>query len=209
MNSVQRTNGLIVLALCVALAACGKKSDDSSPAAASPATAASDAAGDIGGGKASQAPSGSACALLTTAEVASALPGAGDGENDDSRQEYGIAACEWATPHGLLFAQRWTLTGSSARQEASGLALGVLDPMKGAALRSTLRFETAAGIGDDAVIVIEAKDEARGVLEDIATLVARRGDQWVILGAPDLAQGDRAAAIATLTALGRNAAGRL
>jgi hypothetical protein len=72
-----------------------------------------------------------------------------------------------------------------------------------------LRFEKVAGVGDGATAMVETADKARGVLGDMAMLVAQRGRQVVQLQSPDLARGDRAAALRSLGVLAKAAVGRL
>lgn len=203
MNTIDVSWLLGAAILAVIVGGCGKSPDK--PAAAAAADTASDAPLPTGtGGKVA-----SACALLTRGELDDVVGGVGDPEPDDTKQQYDIAACEFPTDKNRVFLQRWKLEGSSAKEEASGLLLGALDPLKGKELRDSVKIEPLPGVGEDAVAVIERKDEARGVLDDIATLVARRGDQWVVLLVPELAAGDRAKAIEALTSLGKTAAGRL
>jgi len=151
----------------------------------------------------------SACRLLSNSEVEAVFTGAKPGEADESRQQYGISACTWATARGTFVAQFWSGSGNSARDEAQGLMLGALDPLKGQAARNNVRYEDVAGVGEQAVAVLETKDEQRGVLDDFAMLVAQRGDHILVLIAPELARTERAKALAQLQALGKSAVERL
>ena len=182
---------------CVVLAAtltgCGQQNTDA--AIASPTTVASAAVG--------------ACKLLDHKEVQAVFPDAGAGVADDSRKQYGISACFWRTSRGTVAAQFWSADGSSAKDEAAGLMLGALDPLKGPAARNNVRYENLAGIGEQAVAVVETRDEQRGVIDDFAMLVAQRGGQILVLTAPELARSDRATALAQLSALGKSAVNRL
>ena len=154
-----------------------------------------------------ETPARNACALLKTAEVAAVLPGAKAGKVDTTREKYGIAACEWDTAAHRAALQFWNNEGNTARQEAQGLILGVIDPLKPAASRN-IRYETIPGLGEAAVAVIEKGDPQRGVLDDFAMLVVQKGDQMIVFVAPELAAIDRAKALAGLKALGQSSVAR-
>jgi hypothetical protein len=160
-------------------------------------------------GAKSAAASGDACHLLDSSEVRAVFAGAKNGETDDSRKQYGITACTWSTPRGTFVIQFWESEGSSARDEASGLVEGVLDPLKGAAARNNVRYENVPGVGEQAVAVVETQDAQRGVLNDFAMLVARNGNHILVLIAPQLARSERTKALEGLQALGKSAVSRL
>ena len=167
---------------------------------------------DKAGGEASTAAASAggtgACRLLSTSEVSDALSKAESGVAETTREKYGITACEWSTARGRFVAQYWTSEHPSAKEEASGLMLGALDPLK-AGVASNVRYETLQGVGEQAVAVIEKQDEARGVLSDMAMLVAQRGNTILVLIAPELVGDDRAKALQALQTLGRNAVAKL
>jgi hypothetical protein len=149
------------------------------------------------------------CALLTQSEVKAAFAGAGAGQPDASRQKYGIAACQWPTQQGHFIAQVWKSEEASALTEARSLMLGFLDPMKSNP-DANVRYETIAGVGQQAVAVVETKDVQRGVMIDVSLLVTLKGDQTlVLLAPPDFARRDRAAALTTLKSLAKTAVSRL
>jgi hypothetical protein len=155
------------------------------------------------------APAGAgACRLLRANEIEAVLAGAKQGEPDESRKQYGISACTWATSRGTLILQFWDSEGSSAKDEAKSLVLGVVDPLKGAA-RNNVRLEDIAGLGEEAVAVVETKDEARGVLTDTAMIIVQRNNRILMLAANELARSERSKALAGLKALGKSAAERL
>lgn len=187
----RRVTCLTALTAVIALAACDKPANgETAAAAAEPAGA-------------------GACRLLQLGEVKEVFAGAKRGEVDTSREQYGISACEWMTDNGLFVAQYWkNEDATTAQNEASGLVLGAVDPLKPSA-RNAVRYETIQGVGEQAVAVIEAEDAARGVLSDFAMLVAQRGDHILVLIAPQLARVDRAKALAGLQSLGQAAAKRL
>ena len=184
-------------ALAVAVAGCEKQGAD----VASEMTASAGATSPAAEG---------ACRLLTSSEVDAVFAGAKKGEVDNSRQQYGISACIWSTERGTFVAQFWTSTGgTTAKDEARGLMLGALDPLKGQAARNNVRYEAVQGVGEQAVAVLETQDDQRGVLNDFAMLVAQRGDHILVLIAPELARSERGKALTQLQALGQSAANRL
>ncbi|HMN78851.1 MAG TPA: hypothetical protein PKA20_02860 [Burkholderiaceae bacterium] len=154
-------------------------------------------------------PKGDPCRLLTDGEVRKFYPKASAGQRERTREKYGIVACVWDHPVGKLVAQV-TLGAQpgSSMEEAQGIAIGFLDPLKPAS-RKAVRYEKVTGVGDEAVGVVERGDEKQGVLNDAAYLYTQRGDQQLLIIAVDLARGDRAAALKTLQEIGRTAAARL
>lgn len=154
-------------------------------------------------------PKGDPCRLLTDGEVRKFYPKASAGQRERTREKYGIVACVWDHPVGKLVAQV-TLGAKpgSSMEEAQGIAIGFLDPLKPAS-RKAVRYEKVVGVGDEAVGVVERSDEKQGVLNDAAYLYTQRGDQQLLIIAVDLARGDRSAALKTLQEIGRIAAGRL
>lgn len=148
------------------------------------------------------------CGLLKVSEVSAAFPGAKTGKVDTTRQEYGIIACEWPTARSRFVVQFWDSAGSSAKEEASGLMLGVIDPLKPGA-GNNIRYETITDVGDAAVAAVEARDDKRGILSDLALLVVKKGDKILVLLSSELARGDRAKALAALKSLGQSSAARL
>ena len=149
-----------------------------------------------------------ACRLLSDADVRAVFPGAGHGVRETTREKYGIRACVWETKGGRFALQRWTAKPSTVGDEIRGMALGVLDPLKPAA-RSSVRYETIAGIGDQAMAMVESQSDARGILADAAMLMTQRGDQLIELQSSELGRGDRGAALQSLTTLARAAVARL
>ncbi|MGE0798542.1 MAG: hypothetical protein AB7G13_06510 [Lautropia sp.] len=149
------------------------------------------------------------CALLTAAEVRQVYPNARPAERERGREKYGITACLWSHPAGRLVVQL-TLGAApgSSREEAEGLVIGFVDPLKPGAGK-TIRVERIDGVGSEAAAVVETADPNRGVLGNAAYLYTQRGNVQLLVSAPDLARGDRAAALKTLADLGRKAAGRL
>ena len=98
------------------------------------------------------------CGLLKASEVTAVFPSAKAGQPDASRRKYGITACLWRTDHGTFMAQTWKSEGGSARDEASGLMLGVLDPLKPGGQKN-VRYETIkgdAGLKDVPIMAVTA-----------------------------------------------------
>ena len=150
-------------------------------------------------------PAADPCALLTDAEVRKVFPDAKAGERDRSTDEFGIASCVWKHPGGRFALQVQTSEPGTVKNEIEGLAGGATD--MGA--DRNLRYETLSDVGDQAMAVVERADEARGILQDIAVLIAQRGDLQVNLMSSDLASRERAEALQTLAKLGRAAVQRL
>ena len=149
------------------------------------------------------------CRLLADAEVRRVFPQAKAGVPERTREQYGIRACVWDMPHGPFVLQQWDAQGGgTVDNEIRGLATGMLDPVNPKA-RNAIRYETVPGIGEQAMAMVERKDDARGILTDAAILVSRSGGHFLELQSVDLARGERAAALQVLGDLGRAAVGRL
>lgn len=148
------------------------------------------------------------CRLLTDAEVRKVFADAKPARLDRSREKLGVYTCVWDHPGGRFFAQQHTGELEPFTVEGRGLIDGFIDPVKPGAEKA-VRFENVKGVGDRAMVVIEKRDPARGILNDIAQLVTQRGSQQVILFSSQLPQRDRAAAMKALEELGRAAAQRL
>lgn len=149
------------------------------------------------------------CNLLTDAEVRQVFSGAASGKRDHSVDKYGILSCVWEAPIDRLIVQAFDAKPDTLAGELRSRVQGFVDPMMaGAADR--IRYETIAGVGDQAIAVVEKADPEHGILADMAQLVTRRGERGVILftGA-SLANGDRASALSELEKLGRSAVKRL
>lgn len=210
MDSPSHHRYVRCLTACIAsalIAACGQSpssGDPTSAAAAGSSPPATASAVDAGTAVEPDSP----CRLLTDAEVRAVFPGAKAGQPERSREEYGIKACEWSPDSGRFLAEVWKAKGGSADNEIRGLAAGFVDPVNPGAANN-IRYEPIAGVGEQAFAVIETRDAQRGILDDIAMLVARKNDRILVLLSDDLAHRDRAAALQALTALGREAAKHL
>ncbi len=149
-----------------------------------------------------------ACHLLTNAEISAAFPGAKPGLAESARAKYGILGCEWSTPQGRVAAQFWkNESPTTARAEVEGMMLGALDPLKRSAGKA-VRYESLSGVGESAVVGIAKRDEAAGVLNDIAVVGVIAGGRTITIFAPQLTQGDPAKAVAVLSSLAKSAAKR-
>ncbi|MGZ5238274.1 MAG: DUF3558 family protein, partial [Caldimonas sp.] len=171
------------------LAACSPPAEAPAPKAAQPAPAETSAAAPAAAAPAGDDP----CRLLNDAEVRAVFPSAKAGVRETTREKYGIRACTWKTEAGTFALQRWTAKAGSVDNEIRGLALGFVDPVNPAA-QTAVRYDNVPGVGDQAMALVEARDDKRGVLTDAAILVTQRGDQLVELQSQELARGDRGAA---------------
>jgi hypothetical protein len=152
-------------------------------------------------------PTGDPCALVSDSSVRKAFADAKPGKRDHRLDKYEIATCMWETPTNGLALQLFKAAGS-ARDEVRSRASGVLDPVSKSA-GDKFRYETVAGVGDEATVLAEAGDQANGIYNDIAVMGIRKGEKMLVLFSPQLIDGDRAATIKALEALGRNAAARM
>jgi len=149
------------------------------------------------------------CALITDAEVRNAFAQAAAGKRDRALDKNGILTCLWDTPTDRFVVQMYSVSSGSAEDELRGRMAGSIDPMMPGAAEH-VRYETLAGAGDEAMLVVEKADPQRGILTDTAMLVTRRGERIAVLfTGSSLAGGDRASALRTLETLGRSVAKRL
>ena len=148
------------------------------------------------------------CALLTTAEVQRAFAGAKPGKLDRSLENSGILRCAWEYAGGRFGIIDGTEAPDPVRAEAQSWTMGFLDPLKRDASRH-VRYEVLAGVGDEAIAVVERADPAKGFVANGAFLVVRRGKRQVTLMDANLATRDRQAALAALQDLGKAAAKRM
>ena len=155
-------------------------------------------------------PAGDPCSIVSLADVQKAFPGARAGERSTRLAQYGITECGWKGANGqiVLAAQESYNSGSSAKEDALGMAQGFVDPLKAQALKN-VRIESFPGLGVDAAAFVETADAKRGILGDGAMLELRKGEHNVSLGSAELPRRDRAAALKAFEELGRAAAKRL
>lgn len=217
MSTKSRPRGtrkpLILALTCLALAACTASSPDASSSPAQDAQALHDATVAAGAAQdpvasANPADPDSVCRLLTDAQVRAVFPSAHSGARERTREQYGIGACVWSGDFGRALLQTWQAKGRTADAEARGMVFGFIDPMSSSAA-DNIRYETIAGVGEQAVAVVEKQDAKRGIVTDIAMLMVRKNDQIIMLMCDDLVHRDRAQALAALKSLGGAAADRL
>ena len=90
------------------------------------------------------------------------------------------------------------------------MTLGARDPSQKTMTPDLVRYETLTGVGDEATAAVERADKSKGILQDFAFLVARRGGLFVaVLTDRELPQRDRTAALSALSKLGKTAAQRI
>jgi hypothetical protein len=149
------------------------------------------------------------CALLTTAEVAQAFPGSKAGRLDRSKEKFGVVTCLWDNPSGLMS----IVAGADEdleppKEEAQSWTMVFLDPLRTDAARH-VRYEVLAGVGDEAVAIVEREDKTKGFMTNGAILVVRRGKRQVVVLSTDLARRERAEALRVFAELGKAIAKRL
>ncbi len=154
-------------------------------------------------------PQGDPCTIVSASDVQRVFPGA-KAERSKRLEEYGITECGWKGANGqvVLAVQESYNSGTSAREDALGMAQGFTDPLDRRALKN-VRIEAFPGLGVDAAAFVETADKARGILGDGALMELRSGQHNISLGSADLPRRDRAAALKAFEELGRVAAKRL
>ena len=185
---------IVALACCCGLAACSK---ENALAADAPMPANAETAG----------PTNDPCALVTDKEVRKVFAGAKAAKRDHSLDKYDIATCSWDTPTNTFVAQIFKAKGS-ADDEARSRTSGSVDPVNPGAGKN-VRYESVAGVGDAATVVVERGDAAQGILSDVAVIAVRKGDRMAVLFSRSLIDDDRDATVKAMEALARSAAGRL
>ena len=197
MNSAVIRVALVMLAaLAAACSDATAGADGTAAQAARPATSPA--------GAAAERP----CDLLTRAEVQRVFAGANPAQLDRSLADSGILRCAWEYPGGRFGIIDGTEEADPVRAEAETWTLGFVDPLKRDASRH-VRYETLAGVGDEAIAVVERADPAKGFVANGAFLVVRRGARQITLMDAALAARDRPAALAALLELGKAAAKRM
>jgi hypothetical protein len=140
--------------------------------------------------------------------VQRAFAGAKPSQLDRSLEKHGILRCVWNTPEGAFGIIDGTETPDPVDAEAQTWALSFLDPLKRDAARH-VRYERLAGVGDEAIAVVERADPAKGFVGNGAFVVVRRGHRQITLMSDAIARRDRPAALAILRELGTAAAKRM
>lgn len=199
-----------MISVILLAASCTRAAPDASDnSAAAKVTSAGEVADKSNSGANNDAPPAEgACRLLSLSEVRAVFPDAEAGVENNSLRQYGMTACEWAGKGARLAARTEAAAGHSAEDSVRELADGSIDPMNAAA-RGRVRFEQIPGVGNDAWLVLEQRDEKGGFLANMAILSLRRGDTMVTLMSNDLSGRDRTETKAALRKLGQQVAGRL
>lgn len=148
------------------------------------------------------------CSLLTVSDISSVVAGARPAMKDETREKYGISACEWKTSRGRIGVETYKSPPNAVEDDIRGLAEGFVDPLR-PGVKSNIRFEKIDGVGEKAMAIVETEDQKRGILTTVAMLVTQRGDTIVIIGSDELARMDRTKALAGLQKLGAAAVKRL
>ena len=148
------------------------------------------------------------CSLLTVSEISSVVAGVKPALRDETREKYGISACEWKTARGRIGLETYKGPPNAVENDIRGLAEGFVDPLR-PGVKNNIRFEKIDGVGEKAMAVVETEDQTRGILTTVAMLVTQRGDTVLIVGSDELARMDRAKALAGLQKLGAAAVKRL
>lgn len=158
---------------------------------------------------AKELPSGDPCTILPLADVQRIFPGAKAPDRSKRLEEYGTTECAWKGASGqvMLVVQESYNSGTSAKEDALGMAQGFTDPVSSQALKN-VRIETFPALGDAAAFV-ETADAKRGILGDGALMELRKGRHNISIGSSELPHRDRASALKAFEDLGRIAAKRL
>ena len=158
---------------------------------------------------AKELPAGDPCSILSLADVQRVFPAVKAPERSKRLEEYGTTECAWKDASGqvTLVVQESYNSGTSAKEDALGMAQGFTDPLSTKALKN-VRIETFPALGDAAAFV-ETADPKRGILGDGALMELRKGRHNISIGSSDLPHRDRAAALKAFEELGRVAVKRL
>ena len=152
------------------------------------------------------------CALLTVGELQAAFPGSKPGRTIRTWEKQGILRCEWIFNTGrVVLVSGADSADDTPIDEAKTFMVSFVDPLRPDAERH-VRFETLSGVGDKAVAVLEREDPAKGITQNGALLVVRRGQRQVsLMSLPpgDLIRRERADALKVLAELGKAIAKRL
>jgi hypothetical protein len=161
--------------------------------------------------EAAKLPTADPCALLSQAEVRNVFPNATIGRRDRAGEEYGIVACMWGSPGGYVrLSVMYSEPNESIADELAGWAIAfVTDLVKEQGALKFVFYQTANNVGDGAMAAIVEKADPQHFLQAGAMLVARRGQQSILLIAPNLAARGREPAYKALVELGGAAAKRL
>jgi hypothetical protein len=149
------------------------------------------------------------CALISATELQQAFPGIKPGRLDRGLEKQGILRCEWILPVGrMVLISGGDDESDTPVDEAETMMMAFVDPLHADAQRN-VRIEKLPGVGDEAVAVVERMDKAKGITQNGALLVVRRGKRQIVVMTDDLARRERAEALKVLSDLGKAIAKRL
>ena len=148
------------------------------------------------------------CAMLANASVTLAVPGAQAGLPADEDAAVGISGCRWPVGAGVVTLQVFDAGPGSVENELRAASLEVVE-LKRPDAASLVRIESLTGIGDKAGAYVERIDSKRGIRKSGAALMVQNGNRRAILRIPQLADGDRALALASMKKLGTEIASAL
>ncbi len=214
MHASNLRPGFRLTALCASLAlAAGALAQPASPSETlKSATKTADEIRKVTGAKPvdKDLPTGDPCTILPLADVQRIFPGAKSGERSKRLEQYGTTECAWKGASGqiVLAVQESYNSGTSAKEDALGMAQGFTDPLKGGQALKNVRIETFPALGDAAAFV-ETADAKRGILGDGALMELRKGRHNISIGSGELPRRDRGAALKAFEELGRIAVKRL
>jgi F0F1-type ATP synthase membrane subunit c/vacuolar-type H+-ATPase subunit K len=154
-----------------------------------------------------------ACRLLAMGEVKSIIPEVTTSRNPGGSDFDGGIVCEWGDgkrKYPLVSIRLWVDAppDEGAMETARDLGQGLADPMRPAA-QAAIRFERMAGVGQEAIAVVERADPGKGILATGAFIVVKKGTNVFLLTYSPLAERERKIALAELKKLGALAASRL
>lgn len=197
-----RTTSCLLLASLLATSACSKSSSSDVAGAANAGPPAAAVATD----------KSDACSLLSLDEVRRLLPEANKAARNDKLASQGIYGCEWygSGKAPLLEVSVWQASGpdETPMENASTLAMGFADPLRGDA-QAAVRIEEIAGVGEQAVAIVEKTDTARGILTTGGLLTLQKNGRIALVTSSTIAIRERATALDQLATLGKAVAARL
>lgn len=153
---------------------------------------------------------GEPCSLLPLETIRDALPAVQPGVRSRHGDKHGVLTCEWRIDDRLaVVLQQWQVDGEFAlkdnlRDSIEG-SLDASNPRAG----DNIRYEALSGIGDEAIVVAENPNPAKGIIGNTAVLNLRKGPYVVEVMSLELASKERNKILTALTAFGRAIADRL
>ncbi len=148
------------------------------------------------------------CAILTDSSVALAVADAQAGQRVDDDEAVGISACRWPVGAGAVVLQVFDAGPGSLADHLRAASLEVVEFRRPDAA-SVVRLVPFDGVGDEAGAYVEQIDSKRGIRKSNAVLMVQKGNRLAVLRVPQLADGDRALALASMKKLGMQIASGL